>query len=424
MKPFDRALVGTIAYTMLLTGMFMMAMAIIQGPDSLDVFRRLAIQPIGFLGAVVVLALMVSMSYYLSAPWSYLAGRIEKLHISSRKSRYELDEVTIAKLVEDTYKELEEVKSSHDILKSESAELREKAEYIEQTEKALLNILEDVEEANSKLQELDQLKTDFLNITSHELRTPLTPIIAYADMIEKGRLGPLTDEQKSGLVVVRRNALRLRLLISDILDIAKLEGRRMKYVMEKHNVNRLIMAAVSDQQALARSRNISIAVDEMPRIPRLKVDGSRIMQVLTNLIHNAIKFSPEGGRVRIKARLSGREIVVSIADRGIGIPADDLPKLFNMFFQSRRTMTRNQEGSGLGLAICKWIVEDHGGRIWVSSRVGEGSTFSFALPLKYSPRTTNIVGSLSEVSTVDEVRNGMRKIDNYTGRDGGGVGGE
>lgn len=357
---------------------------------------------IGMLALAIMAAAVVSnyvqnIAERVDGALSHLSLAIHKIGGDGRREGSVEEEIShAAETLLKMKAELEEARKSCD-------NAGKNAKYIAQTEQALLNILEDVEEANRKLKELDQLKTDFLNVTSHELRTPLTPIIAYVDMLEKGKLGPVSPEQVKALDAIGRNASRLKLLISDILDIAKLEGRRMKYVMEQHDVERIISSAAQDQMAYAKNRGVRVAVEKMPKIPKLKVDGSRITQVVSNLINNAIKFSEPGSEVKVRVALTPKEVIVSVSDKGMGIPPEDVSKLFNMFYQSRRTMTRNAEGTGLGLAICRWIIQDHGGKIWAASKVGKGSTFSFSLPRRFSPKTDNIVEDILQTATADEV---------------------
>ncbi|GEM_PF-3733407 len=408
MKQFMRSLAGVGVFTLLFFGVAIVIGIVLGGSGTLGTLLQLALQPIGMLGITIIVVLALSLAYYMEMPWVKLEGIAKKYEALSIKPQEEGEEY-FACIFEEGAGRLANAEARLARMSEGDRNIDQKSLYLAETEQALLNILEDVEEANTKLKELDHLKTDFLNVTSHELRTPLTPLVAYADMMEQGKLGPLTEEQKQALSVIKRNANRLRLLITDILDIAKLEGRRMKYQMQLASLNRLVSTVISEQQSTARNRNIVLKAEGIPQLPKMKIDTTRIMQVLNNLIGNAIKFSPDGTDVIVRARLTPKEVIISVTDHGIGIPADDIPKLFNMFYQSRRTMTRNAEGSGLGLAISRWIVTDHGGSIWVSSKEGAGSTFAFALPRKYSPSTQGAGAAVLESQSLDEMKGGGKK---------------
>lgn len=274
-------------------------------------------------------------------------------------------------------------------VKERTAELKKKTEDLEKVNKELnntklatLNILEDVKEANERLKEIDKLKTDFLNTTSHELKTPLTPIRSYLDLLEDGSLGKLNQQQKSALKVIDKNVKRLKRLISDILDITKVEAGQMKFIMEKIRFEKVIKEAIQEIKPSIDEKKIKIEVRIPKKLPLIEGDKQRLIQVLTNLLDNAIKFSPKNKRVMITAKKRKNSLFMAVADKGIGISKNNLPKLFTKFFQVDTSATREQPGTGLGLTICKGIIEAHNGNIWAESILGKGSTFYFTLPLK------------------------------------------
>ncbi len=235
---------------------------------------------------------------------------------------------------------------------------------------------------NIKLKKLDKIKSDFLNVTSHELRTPMSAIKGYVQMVLKQRIGDINEEQKKALNVVLRNTDRLDNLIQDILDISRLESGTMKFIPEQTDVGKMVDEAVEAMQSSADLKNIKINVDIKKGIPELTIDQERIKQVLMNLVNNALKFSPDGSIVNIQAKKEENDILFEVQDFGRGIQEDKQKKIFDTFYQVDSDMDRKFGGVGLGLAISRGIVISHGGKIWVASTVGKGSTFRFMLPFK------------------------------------------
>lgn len=246
---------------------------------------------------------------------------------------------------------------------------------------AMLNILEDISEMNEKLKELDKLKDEFLNMTSHELKNPLTPVISYLDMLSKGNLGQLSPKQKEALDVVSRNTDRLKRLIYDIIDIAKLESKRMKFDMQKVSLDGVLRNSIKDMKPFAEEKNIKI-IEKIGKLPKVMADESRLLQVLTNLMNNAIKFSYENVKVLVAAQKKGNNVLISVKDNGIGIAKKDLPNLFKKFYQADSSVRKKYAGTGLGLTVSKGIIEAHKGKIQVESRLGKGTAVSFTLPVK------------------------------------------
>jgi PAS domain S-box-containing protein len=249
-------------------------------------------------------------------------------------------------------------------------------------EKAIKESMDKLREANDKLKEVDRLKTDFLSLTSHELKTPLTPIKMYLDLFSDKSLGPLTKNQLSSLQTVRRNFERLEKLINQILDIVRIESKRMKFSFEPTDLDNLVKEVFTDMKAFARSKNISLKKNIQKGIPKVELDKMRISQVMLNLIGNAIKFSPKNKKVIVEATKKGPDLLVSIKDFGIGISQENQKKLFHKFYQVETKDTREISGLGLGLVISKGIIDSHKGKIWIRSQLGKGSTFYFTIPLK------------------------------------------
>ncbi len=245
--------------------------------------------------------------------------------------------------------------------------------------------------ANERLKELDHLKSDFVSNVSHELRTPLTAIKGAVDLMLREVAGPLTEKQIHYLTRVRSNTQHLAGLINDLLDLSKIESGRIEVKSSRVSLGGLVHEVVEGLRPVAAEKVISL--EAIVREPSILVwaDRNKINQVLTNLIGNAIKFTPVQGRVTVSASRNGDESVqVSVSDTGLGVPPDEKEKIFAKFYQIAEVNGENSKGTGLGLAIAKALVELHGGKIWVESEPGRGSTFSFTLPTR-DPRSSGLL---------------------------------
>jgi signal transduction histidine kinase/CheY-like chemotaxis protein len=246
-------------------------------------------------------------------------------------------------------------------------------------------------EALKEMREADRLKTQFLANMSHELRTPLNSIIGFSRVILKGIDGPITDLQNQDLTAIHNAGQHLLGLINDILDISRIDAGKMELAFEEVDMRNLIQSVASTALGLIKDKPIRLSQFIPDDLPLARADPIRARQVLLNLLSNASKFT-ESGSIVIEAKLQTNpdnypEIVVSVSDTGSGIPKDHFPKLFEAFSQVDASPTRRTGGTGLGLSICKRLVEMHGGRIWVDSILGKGSTFYFTLPA-LQPKTT------------------------------------
>jgi PAS domain S-box-containing protein len=234
-----------------------------------------------------------------------------------------------------------------------------------------------------QMQKLNKIKSSFLNITSHELHTPMSAIKGYIQMMLKGNLGTINEEQKHSLEVILRNSNRLDRLIQDVLDISRLESGTMKFILQKTDVKKMVTETVEIMQASADLKRIKINAEMGIDAPELTIDKDRITQVVVNLLNNAIKFSPDGSMIQIKAKKEKEDVLFEVQDYGRGIPEEHQKKIFQTFYQVDSDADTKFGGAGLGLAICYGIITAHGGRIWVEStgKPGEGSTFLFTLPV-------------------------------------------
>lgn len=258
-------------------------------------------------------------------------------------------------------------------------------------------------QVNEKLQEVDRLKSELVSNVSHELRTPLTNILGYTDLLLESSSDPPTPFQAEGLRIVHRNGHRLLNLVNDLLDVSRLESGRFSIEPAPLSMAALLRQLTEEARLQAAQKGLTLATDLSDGLPVVLADGPRVAQVVNNLLANAIKFTPPGGQVTVSCyRLEGeggslksilpfssgaapelppgRWLVVTVADTGIGIPADELPHLFSRFYRAPEAQRQAIRGAGLGLYVAKAIVEAHGGRIGVESQPGRGSIFWFALP--------------------------------------------
>jgi signal transduction histidine kinase/CheY-like chemotaxis protein len=237
--------------------------------------------------------------------------------------------------------------------------------------------------------ELERLKSDFVAVVSHELRTPLAVVIGNLELLGDERYWSLAPQQAQFLRSATTNSNRLLHLINDILDFSKLESATLPMTRSANELGEVIRSATENLRRLFEERELNLALNVPGDLPLAEMDEQRITQVVTNLVSNAIKFSPQGTLIEIEARVEGDMLRVAVRDHGEGIRTEDLPRLFQKFSQLDSKSTRKAGGTGLGLAICKGIVEAHGGRIWAESEFGSGSTFAFTLPLAVLPARTN-----------------------------------
>ena len=236
-----------------------------------------------------------------------------------------------------------------------------------------------LKEANIELRRADEIKTQFLSVISHELRTPITPMNAQLQMMLAGYFGELTDKQKNSLEMIQRNTERLDRLISEVLDISKLEAGVMQFNLVPANLNEILENAVETMKVQALNKNLKLTFKE-DKVPEVMIDKDRITQVIMNLLNNAIKFTDSGGGIEVELSSDIDHAMVKVKDNGIGIRKEDLDRLFKPFEQLDSSYGRKYGGSGLGLAICKRIITYHGGKIWTESEFGKGSSFQFIIP--------------------------------------------
>ncbi len=245
----------------------------------------------------------------------------------------------------------------------------------------------------SSLEEAARLKGAFLSVASHELRTPVSIIKAYNELLSTGSLGPIGRQQKKVLGVISQQLDGIERIIEDATWVAQIEGERPILNLGEHEVREVIEEAVGVAITDARGRMHHFSIDIQPDLGRARLDGARLMQATAHLVRNAIRFTPDGGQINIQAERQGDNLVISVADTGIGIAEDKKPHLFDRSFMLRDslqhhssgTLEFNSAGLGLGLPLARGIVEAHGGTIGLESQPGHGSTFTIRIPLEIPP---------------------------------------
>ena len=255
--------------------------------------------------------------------------------------------------------------------RARAIELRDRAAELEEAARQLAV-------QNEQLRELDHVKDEFVGLVSHELRTPLTSIMGYLEMVLEDDAEPLTATQRQFLTTVGRNVERLATLVNELLFLAQVDAGRLELTFAEADINQLLAEATEAAQPAANAKQIELRL-EAGRLAPAICDRGRIAQLVDNLVSNAVKFTPKGGRVDVKASQDGSAIALSVSDTGIGVSADELPRLFGRFFRASSATTNAIPGTGLGLAISQAIAEAHNSTITVQSTLAQGTTFRLRL---------------------------------------------
>ncbi len=233
----------------------------------------------------------------------------------------------------------------------------------------------------SQEKELEEFRRELVSIISHELRSPLASLAAYTETLLREDMSFDEPTRRQLLSVIRFETDRLTRLVDNLNDYTQLENGEVRLHVEAISIMELIARTTSYLQAQTKIHNFSIEVQR--GLPDIEADPDRLEQVLVNLLSNAMKYSPHGGLIAVRARHRRGEVLVEISDEGTGIPAEDLEKVFQKFYVVDNPLARKTGGSGIGLYVTRGIIEAHGGRIWATSETGRGSTFSFVLPIRH-----------------------------------------
>jgi two-component system, OmpR family, phosphate regulon sensor histidine kinase PhoR len=249
-------------------------------------------------------------------------------------------------------------------------------------------VLDDV----SELRRLQRIRAEFIDNLSHELRTPLTTVSLLAETLQReaesvGDAIPAKMRDRIGKIEVETG--HLVQMVNELLDLSRIEGGGTLHLTDGIDMARLAADATERLRLFAERQGVTLVVETPADLPRVRGDASRLGQVVVNLVHNAVKFSPDGGDVAVRTYVHDGEVVTAVADHGIGVPTAARDRIFERFYKVDRARLRAEAGggTGLGLAIARHVVEQHGGRIWVESEEGAGATFSFALPIAPQPAT-------------------------------------
>lgn len=260
-------------------------------------------------------------------------------------------------------------------------------------------LYEEISTTNKKLEKLERLKSEFISIVSHELRTPLQPLKSSMEIILSGAAGQITDEAKNFIGLAKNNINRLSGIIEDLLDLSRIETGKFNFEYKKVDITQSLELLKNTFEQAAKEKNIKITLDIKEKLPEIYADIRRIEQIFSNLVSNALKFTPENGAITVSAKviddsdivrsklimpqveLNGKYIQITVSDNGIGMKSEDIPKIFDKFSQIESSLNRNKGGIGLGLAITKQLIDSHLGAIWVESVEKQGSDFNVILPL-------------------------------------------
>lgn len=262
-------------------------------------------------------------------------------------------------------------------------EMRAFIRHLNQTGEKLQKLKEDLEREHAELERLERVRRDFVVNVSHELRTPVASIQGYAETLLDGALEDPRHNRRF-LTVIRQNAERLGRLTEDLLALSQLELKSRRFEFAGYRLATLLDEAVETIRPIAARKRVAVERKPVPAEWEVFCDAAAVHQILTNLLDNAVKFSPEGGTVEVSAELDRQagHAVVCVRDQGPGIPEADLPRIFERFYRVDKARSRELGGTGLGLAIVKHLVQAHGGRIWVESQLGRGAAFFFTLPVE------------------------------------------
>lgn len=278
----------------------------------------------------------------------------------------------------------------HRIQVSSGDEMQDLALTFNQMAEDLKNKIDEIETANQELQQLDQLKSKFISMASHELRTPLIAIQGYVDLIREGKGGEISESQRSMLDTVSRNATRLARIVSELLDISRIEENKLVLERVPVSLGQIVGEIAEEQKPYLESRGHALTLEIAEDLPLVDGDPDRISQVVINLLGNAIKYTPDGGRIHIRVHPEPDWVHLEVKDTGIGIKAEDIGKLFKRFSTlgdvTKHRTGKNEflaGGTGLGLSIVQGIVQAHDGKIWVESEYGQGSTFHVQWPIEH-----------------------------------------
>ena len=272
-------------------------------------------------------------------------------------------------------------------------EVQKRTKELQESKLALLNMMEDIDETNKKLLEtqeklkksyeelkrMDEKKDEFISIAAHELKTPITAIHGFSQLLQNDKIIENKEMRKKFLKIIDKETKRLGNLVTDILDLSRIDLGTIKFNYQEVDLYELLESIKREANILIKE-GLKIEYEIEKNLPKIITDRERLVQILLNLINNAVKYTPRG-KITVGVKKEGAFIHFYVKDTGIGIPTSQREKIFERFYQIDSSYTREKSGTGLGLSLCKEFVERLGGRIWVESKPGKGSTFHFTLPV-------------------------------------------
>ncbi len=251
-----------------------------------------------------------------------------------------------------------------------------------------------------EVRQANQAKSEFVSFVAHELRTPMTSIRGYADILLRGMAASLTKQQAEFVHKIRSNVVRMQILVSDLQDISRIETGHLHLDLRTVPLNQVVQDALETTQEQIKARDQKLTINLPDDLPPVRADAARLTQVLINLLSNAYKYTPNGGRIWLRAWREGSFVHCAVSDTGIGISPEDQARLFTKFFRSENPVAREKPGTGLGLCIVKKLIELQGGEISVQSELGRGTTFAFTIPLaQKTPEALEITSTLAALSS-------------------------
>ncbi|HEY6115424.1 MAG TPA: ATP-binding protein [Candidatus Dormibacteraeota bacterium] len=316
------------------------------------------------------------------APTEYARAVLNILEdFGDEKERLQQTQRAVLNILDDFGDERERFETIQKAMLNILEDFGDEKQRLEDMQRAVLNILDDLDMEKRSAQEANRMKSEFLANMSHELRTPLNAIIGFAKLMAFGKVGPVSAQHQEFLVDILKSSDHLLRLINDVLDLAKVEAGKMEFHPEPIDLVQLVGEVRDILRAVAATKQIQIDTAIDPSCTGLELDAAKLKQVLYNYLSNALKFTPDNGRVFIRARPESTDLLrIEVQDTGIGIRADDVRDLFAEFRQLDSSASKKYQGTGLGLALTKRIVEAQGGRVGVDSQLGSGSTFFVVLP--------------------------------------------
>jgi len=339
-----------------------------------------------FAGLIVAVLVSVYLARHMVTPIRALQRGAEKIGAGELDQRIEVrtgDELEA--LAEEFNTMAADLKASHVELERKvderTGELREALEQQAAIARENMRLFNEIQDKSRQLEVADKHKSEFLANMSHELRTPLNAIIGFSEALAERYFGELNTKQAEYVNDINTSGKHLLSLINDILDLSKIEAGRMELEVSEFDLPAALQNALTLVRERAQAHGIRLALVADPSLGRLQGDERKFKQIMLNLLSNAVKFTPDGGRVDVRARANGDSVEIAVSDTGIGIAPEDHDAVFEEFRQVGHDYTDKQEGTGLGLALARRYVELHGGRIRLESQLGKGATFTFTLPL-------------------------------------------